>query len=119
MKTKTKLFSLSVFLFGSMLLFSQTTDTGTASYYNNKFQGKKTASGEKYKKNKLTAAHRTLPFNTQVKVTNLSNNKWVLVTINDRGPFKKGRIIDVSEAAAIQLDLIDQGIAKVEIEVLD
>ncbi len=96
--------------------YSQSTETGLASYYSDKFEGKKTASGEVYKSSKMTAAHRTLPFGTRVKVTNLSNNKSVTVTVNDRGPFVKDRIIDLSKAAAVKLDYIDQGVAKVKVE---
>lgn len=78
--------------------------------------GKKTASGEIYRSSKLTAAHRTLPFGTEVKVTNLSNGRSVKVRINDRGPYKKGRIIDLSKAAARKLGLLQKGIATVKIE---
>lgn len=92
---------------------------GTASYYSSKFEGKQTASGEKYKHKKLTAAHKTLPFGTLVRVTNLSNSKSVEVRINDRGPFVKGRIIDVSRAAAEELMFINQGLADVKVEVID
>ena len=92
--------------------------TGMASYYAHEFHGRKTASGERYNMNDLTAAHRTLPFNTRVKVTNLSNKKTVIVRINDRGPFKKGRVIDLSLAAAKKIDLIGPGSAKVRIEVV-
>lgn len=91
------------------------TKKGEASYYANKFHGRPTASGEKYNKNKFTAAHRTLPFGTMVEVTNLTNGKSVTVKINDRGPHKKSRIIDLSRAAAEQIDLIKAGIAQVEI----
>lgn len=90
--------------------------TGVASYYNDKHHGKKTASGEIYHNAKLTAAHRTLPFGTEVKVTNLSNGKWVTVRINDRGPYTKGRLIDLSKVAAQQIGLIKMGVAKVKIE---
>lgn len=96
--------------------YSQSTETGLASYYGDKFEGKMTASGEVYRSSKMTAAHRTLPFGTRVKVTNLSNNKSVTVTVNDRGPFVKDRIIDVSKAAAVKLDYMDQGVAKVKVE---
>lgn len=89
---------------------------GTASFYSNKFNGNKTASGEIYRKSRLTAAHKTLPFGTQVKVTNLSNNRSVTVRVNDRGPFAKGRIIDLSRGAAKKLKMIKQGVAKVKIE---
>jgi rare lipoprotein A len=92
--------------------------TGVASYYAHEFHGRKTASGERYNMNGLTAAHKTLPFNTRVKVTNLSNDKSVVVRINDRGPFKKGRIIDLSLAAAKKIDLIGPGSAKVRIEIV-
>ena len=92
------------------------TETGVASYYNDKHEGKKTASGEMYTQTRLTAAHRTLPFGTQVKVTNIANGRSVLVRINDRGPFTKGRLIDISKAAAKEIDLIRLGITKVSIE---
>lgn len=99
--------------------FSQTeTASGTASYYSNEFQGRKTASGEKYDKNKFTAAHRTYPFGTKLKVTNITNGKSVVVTVNDRGPYSKQRLIDLSYAAAKQLDIIRQGVAQVHIEVV-
>jgi rare lipoprotein A len=97
--------------------YSQVSETGMASFYSDKFEGKITASGDPYKASKLTAAHRTLPFGTRVKVTNLSNNKSVTVTVNDRGPFVDNRIIDLSKAAAEKLDYIDQGVTKVKIEV--
>lgn len=95
------------------------TETGTASYYGREFHGKATASGEKFNMNDLTAAHRTLPFGTKVRVTNLGNGKNVVVRINDRGPFKEGRIIDLSYAAAKRLKMIDAGVARVEIEVVE
>lgn len=94
------------------------SETGNASYYASNFHGKKTASGEKYDMNMLTAAHNSLPFNTYVKVTNLSNNKCVVVKINDRGPHSKNRIIDLSSAAAKKINLIQSGVARVKIEVL-
>ena len=90
-------------------------ETGLASYYGGKFIGRQTANGEIFVANKLTAAHKTLPFGTMVKVTNLTNNKSVVVRINDRGPFVKGRIIDLSEAAAKKIDMMQQGVVKVEI----
>jgi rare lipoprotein A len=89
---------------------------GKASYYANGFHGKKTANGEKFDKKDFTAAHRTLPFGTIVRVTNLNNGKMVFVKINDRGPFIKNRIIDLSRAAAKQLDIVDNGVGKVRIE---
>ncbi len=93
--------------------------TGNASYYADKFEGQPTASGEKYRHNKLTAAHKTLPFGTRVRVTNLSNNATVEVVINDRGPYVEDRIIDLSKAAAEKLGYIMQGIAEVKLEVID
>lgn len=93
--------------------------TGKASFYADKFEGHVTASGEKYKHSKLTAAHKTLPFGTKVKVTNLSNNKSVEVVINDRGPYADGRIIDLSKSAAEKLGFINQGLAEVQLDILD
>ncbi len=95
------------------------TEEGGASYYADSLSGNPTASGEPYDKNALTAAHRTLPFDTMVKVTNLDNGKTVVVRINDRGPHSTKRIIDVSDVAAKQLDLIDSGTARVRVEVQD
>ena len=92
------------------------TETGKASYYGNDFNGKKTANGQTFNKNSLTAAHKTLPFGTVVKVTNLSNGKTVTVTINDRGPYAKGRIIDLSEKAAASIDMVNQGVAQVQLK---
>jgi rare lipoprotein A len=89
--------------------------TGIASYYGGKFIGRPTASGEIFDATKLTAAHKTLPFGTVVKVTNLSNYKSVIVRINDRGPFVAGRIIDLSEAAAKKIAMIQAGVQKVTI----
>lgn len=91
---------------------------GLASYYHSKFEGRKTANGERYSNHKLTAAHRTLPIGTRVRVTNLSNNKSVVVRINDRGPFVKNRILDISRAGARELDMEKRGLAKVKIEIL-
>ncbi len=91
---------------------------GIASWYGKKFHGKQTASGEKFDMHKLTAAHRSLPFGTKVKVKNLDNGKKVVVRINDRGPFKKGRIIDLSYAAAKKIGMIKAGCARVKIRVV-
>ena len=93
-------------------------ETGQASWYGGKFQGRKTANGEIFDTNKLTAAHKTLPFNTVVEVTNLKNNKSVTVRINDRGPFIAGRVIDLSRAAAEQIEMTVSGIALVRLEIL-
>ena len=91
-------------------------ETGLASWYGAKHHGKRTASGEVFNQDRLTAAHPTLPWGSRVKVINLDNGKSVEVRINDRGPYKKGRIIDVSRAAARALGMVQQGIATVRIE---
>lgn len=92
------------------------SETGIASYYGNKYEGKPTASGEKFKQSLLTAAHRTLPFGTMVTVTNLKNEKKIRVRINDRGPYKKERIIDVTRKGAEMLDFVHDGLTEVKIE---
>src|SRR5690625_3124801 len=89
---------------------------GEAMYDHNKVRGKKKASWDRFRQYKLTAAHRTLPFGTKVKVTNLRNGKSVRVKINDRGPFVDGRIIDLSRKAARRIDLLNSGVAPVKIE---
>ncbi len=90
-------------------------DSGTASWYGEYFHGKLTASGEKYDTETLTAAHKTLPFNTVVRVVNVENDKSVEVRINNRGPFTGDRIIDLSRRAAQKIDIIDDGLAEVEL----
>ena len=98
---------------------SHTTETGIAVFYSDAMQGKRLASGEKYDKDALTAAHRTLPLGTMVKVTNLKNDKSVVVKVNDRGPHGSNKlIIDLSRRAAQELDMIQDGKAKVKVEVL-
>lgn len=92
---------------------------GIASYYSIKHENKRTASGELYRSNELTAAHKSFEFGSLVKVTNLSNGKFVIVKINDRGPFVKGRLIDLSYSAAKEIDMIRSGMAKVKIEKID
>ncbi len=92
------------------------TETGMASWYGKKFHGRRTANGERYDMNALTAAHPRLPFGTVVRVTSLDNGRSVVVRINDRGPFKKGRIIDLSRAAARKLHMIKRGVVKVRLE---
>lgn len=92
--------------------------TGLASWYGAKHHGKRTASGEIFDQKKFTAAHRTLPWGSIVKVTNLDNGKSVEVRINDRGPFSKGRIIDVSRAAARALGMVESGVSPVRMELL-
>lgn len=110
-----KLLSL-IISFSLFACSSKITQTGKASFYANKFNGRKTASGETFRNSKLTAAHKTLPFGTRVKVTNKSNGKSVKVRINDRGPFIAGRIIDLSKKAAKKIDLDKAGVAEVEIK---
>ncbi|MDO5509368.1 MAG: septal ring lytic transglycosylase RlpA family protein [Weeksellaceae bacterium] len=89
-----------------------------ASYYGKKFHGKKTASGDLFDMNEHTAAHRTLPFGTKVKVTNTRNGKEVIVTINDRGPFSKHRKLDLSRAAFDEIANLDSGVITVDYEIL-
>lgn len=93
-------------------------ETGIASYYHDRFQGRKTASGERFDQGAYSAAHKNLPFGTTVRVTRLDNGKSVVVTINDRGPFKKGRIVDLSRQAARELGIIERGLARVKVEVI-
>lgn len=89
-----------------------------ASYYADKFQGRPTASGERFDNGKLTAAHRALPFGSRVRVTNLTNGRSVTVRINDRGPFIKGRVIDLSLAAARRIDMVRAGVVAVRVELV-
>ena len=91
---------------------------GLASYYGARHHGNKTASGERFDQNALTAAHRSLAFGSRVRVTNLRNSKTVVVRINDRGPFSPKRIIDLSQKAAEQLDMLRDGVVPVRIEPL-
>ncbi|HEX5842497.1 MAG TPA: septal ring lytic transglycosylase RlpA family protein [Pseudomonas sp.] len=91
---------------------------GKASYYGARHHGNKTASGERFDQNALTAAHRNLPFGSLVRVTNLRNDKSVVVRINDRGPYSKGRIIDLSHKAAAQIDMLRAGVVPVRVEQL-
>lgn len=93
--------------------------TGQASYYGNELAGRRTASGERFDPEELTAAHRTLPFGTRVRVTNLKNGKSVVVRINDRGPFTRRRIIDISHAAAQKIGMVRSGIARVRVDMLE
>jgi len=94
-------------------------EEGSASYYDKSFHGRKTASGEIYDENACTAAHRSLKFGTRVRVTYLKTGKSVKVIINDRGPYKGGRIIDLSRAAANKIGMIDDGVGKVKLEIYD
>jgi rare lipoprotein A len=89
--------------------------TGTASYYADRFTGKRTASGEAYDPEDFTAAHRTLPFGTRVRVTDMASGRSVIVRVNDRGPWGNGRLIDLSRAAARELGLIQRGHSEVQL----
>lgn len=107
-------------LLSTSVLFSGTQNpcrpqTGTASFYGRKFEGRRTSSGERYRHDSLTAAHKTLPFGTRVRVTHLSSGKHVMVRINDRLPMRSKRIIDLSGKAAQTLNMIRAGLAKVEV----
>ena len=93
-------------------------ETGKASYYAMKYQNQKTASGERLNQSSKTAAHKKLPFGTKVKVTNIKNGKSVIVKINDRGPFVKGRIIDLTRSAFSSIGDLDSGLISVKIEVI-
>ena len=97
----------------------QPFQTGMASFYSDSFEGKLTANGEIFSNSEMTAAHRTLSFGTRVRVTNLKNGRAAVVRITDRGPFVEGRILDVSLAAATQLDFVDDGLAEVRLDLLD
>lgn len=92
---------------------------GMASYYGNELAGNRTASGERFNPSHLTAAHRTLPFGSMVRVTNVANGDSVVVRINDRGPFSHGRVIDVSHAAAREIGMHRSGTARVKLALLD
>ncbi|WP_428631439.1 septal ring lytic transglycosylase RlpA family protein [Sphingopyxis sp.] len=94
-------------------------DGGMASYYGNELAGNRTASGERFNPSQLTAAHRSLPFGSMVRVTNISNGDSVVVRINDRGPFSRGRVIDVSQAAAREIGMHRSGTARVKLALLD
>ena len=118
-----------VILFSALLLLSCSSKKNVSgkvykkkakvSYYADKFNGRKTASGEKFSNRKLTTAHRTLSFGTQLKVTNVANNKWVIVKVNDRGPFIRSRELDLSKEAFMQItDNKNHGILTVNTEII-
>lgn len=109
-------FSILLFTFSTSIIGQQ---TGGASYYGNKLHGKRTANGRTYHRDSLTCAHRTYPFGTLLRVRNLKNDKEVIVKVTDRGPFVRGRIIDLSYAAAKQIGFIGHGTAKVEVSRYD
>ena len=95
------------------------TSQGKASYYSNRFHGRKTASGERYDRSRLTAAHPKYPFGTWLRVTSETNNKAVVVRVNDRGPMRGSRIVDLSYAAASELGMLRAGIVQVRVDVID
>lgn len=110
--------SMQIFPVQTASARNQQEITGSASWYGGKFHGRKTASGERYNQNALTAAHKTLPFGTKVRVTNESNGKSVVVRINDRGPYVGKRVIDLSRAAANAVGMVQRGVARVKVQVL-
>ena len=118
MTKRVLFFVLLSVLFFFLSSFAAAVETGGASWYGGKFQGRRTANGEIFDTNKFTAAHKTLPFNTIVEVTNLVNNKSVLVRINDRGPFVAGRVIDLSRAAAEKIGLVGKGVVQVRLKII-
>jgi rare lipoprotein A len=103
---------------GPVVAMSGYTQRGEASYYGPGFQGRLTANGETFDTRQLTCAHRTLPFNTILRVRNLANDKTVEVRVNDRGPYVGGRIVDLTEAAAERIDMKKSGVARVELTVI-
>ncbi len=98
--------------------FHADTQVGVASFYGAEYEGGRTSSGARYDPERLTAAHPTLPFGTRARVTNLENGRSVVVTITDRGPFRRGRIIDVSQRAARRLGFLRDGTARVRVQVI-
>ncbi len=101
------------------IISSQVLEEGKASWYGPGFQGRRTASGVRFNTNAMTCAHRTLPFGTKLKVTNLDNGSEVIVIVNDRGPFIGGRVVDLSREAARHLNFVRSGTAPVRLEVID
>jgi len=116
--TTVKTFAVILFFSIATTAFTDPELQGLASWYGGKFHGRLTSSGEVFDTNELTAAHRTLPFGTMVRVTNLDNGKAVIVKINDRGPFVEGRIIDLSMAAAEEIGSVGQGVARVSLQIV-
>ena len=117
---RSKIIYLALFLY-PIILMGQTgyVQEGKASFYADKFEGRTTASGERYSHTRSTCAHLTLPFGTLVRVTNLANNQTVIVRVNDRGPFVPNRIIDLSRSAAEKLGFTQYGVADVKIEAIE
>ena len=118
---------ISAVMLASTVPFASTTSAdsgighvqkGIASYYHDSLHGRKTASGQRYNKHRLSAAHKTLPLGTKIRVTDTKTGRSIVVRVNDRGPFVKGRVVDLSKAAAQELGIINRGIAKVDVKVL-
>lgn len=111
-----KFWIISLFCICFIVLPAQTKkETGKASYYSKRLHNRKTSSGEKYHGDSLTCAHRTYPFGTNLLIRNPSNGKTVVVKVNDRGPFSRGRVVDLSYAAAKEIGMISHGISNVEV----
>lgn len=120
MRTKLTLLFFTLILVFTLSESSLSAQTvGRASFYSNKLIGSKMSNGERFDQDKYTCAHRTLPFGTLIKVKNLKNDKEVVVEVTDRGPFSKGRLIDISKAAAKEIEMIAQGIGTVQITILN
>lgn len=117
-KRKRGIFAICMVLNSLTPVQADDTFVGLASYYSDKLQGRRMSNGERYHKDSLTCAHRTLPFGNRVKVKNLKNGKEVILRVTDRGPFRKRYLIDVSRAAAQELGFIKAGHCKVEITLL-
>lgn len=118
-KTNNMKFQKIIFILATILSLTTTTalaqNKGKASYYGNKFHGRRTSDGSRYHKDSLTCAHRTLPFGTLIKVRNQKNGREVVVKVTDRGPFGPGRIVDLSMAAAREIGMVQQGVVPVEV----
>lgn len=120
-KTKQMTFKSTLLFLAAILTFTLSQQAlaqadGKASYYGSKFHGRRTSDGSRYHKDSLTCAHRTLPFGTLLKVTNKKNGKEVVVKVTDRGPYVRGRVVDLSFAAAKEIGMISSGVASVEVE---
>lgn len=121
--TAPRCFALALLMFitptlGWAITSPGDTQSGLASYYGKEFHGRRTASGQRFDMNKLTAAHRKLPIGSRVRVTHHGTGKSIVVTVTDRGPFKKGRVIDLSLAAARSLGMVKAGVSRVSVELL-
>lgn len=116
-----RLFSLIIVFIAILSVFSfkENTKTSTASYYHDKFNGKRTASGEIFDNDGLTAANKTLPFGTKVRITNMKTGRSVIVRVNDRGPFNKNRAFDLSKAAFREIADMNTGIIPIEYEIIE